>query len=53
MLATPHRAFVGGLVTRVERIMEVRRNRVHPLADTDLDDYLDRTQIAAECSDAF
>ncbi len=48
VLATPHRAFVVGLVASVERIMEVRRNRVHLLADKDLDDYVDRAQIAAE-----
>lgn len=48
VLATPHRAFVVGLVASVERIVEVRRNRVHLLADKDLDDYVDRAQIAAE-----
>lgn len=48
VLATPHRAFVVGLVASVERIMEVRRNRVHLLADKDLDEYVDRAQIAAE-----
>ncbi|MGD9801935.1 MAG: pyruvate, water dikinase regulatory protein [Hyphomicrobiaceae bacterium] len=48
VLATPHRAFVVGLVASVERIMEVRRNRVHLLADKELDDYVDRAQIATE-----
>jgi regulator of PEP synthase PpsR (kinase-PPPase family) len=48
VLATPHRAFVVGLVASVERIVEVRRNRVHLLADKDLDEYVDRAQIAAE-----
>jgi regulator of PEP synthase PpsR (kinase-PPPase family) len=48
VLATPHRAFVVGLVASVERIVEVRRNRVHLLADKELDDYVDRARIAAE-----
>ncbi|MGE0768944.1 MAG: pyruvate, water dikinase regulatory protein [Hyphomicrobiaceae bacterium] len=48
VLATPHRAFVVGLVASVERIVEVRRNRVHLLADKDLDEYVDRAQISAE-----
>jgi regulator of PEP synthase PpsR (kinase-PPPase family) len=50
VLATPHRAFVVGLVASVERIVEVRRNRVHLLADKDLDDYVDRARISAELS---
>jgi regulator of PEP synthase PpsR (kinase-PPPase family) len=48
VLASSHRAFVVGLVASVERIVEVRRNRVHLLADKELDDYVDRTRIAAE-----
>lgn len=48
VLATPHRAFVVGLVASVERIMDVRRNRVHLLADKELDDYVDRAQISTE-----
>lgn len=48
VLAGPHRAFVVGLVASVERISEVRRNRVQLLADRDLDDYVDRTGIASE-----
>ena len=48
VLATPHRAFVVGLVASVERIMEVRRNRVHLLADKDLDEYVDRATIQGE-----
>ena len=41
-------AFVVGLVASPERIAEIRRNRVHLLADRNLDDYVDRTQIANE-----
>ena len=37
-----------GLVASPERIAEIRRNRVHFLADRDLDDYVDRAQIANE-----
>ena len=48
VLATPHRAFIVGLIASVERIADVRRNRVHLLADKELDDYVDRSQIAAE-----
>lgn len=48
VLATEHRAFVVGLIASAERIAEVRRNRVHLLADRELDDYVDRTQISAE-----
>ena len=47
-LTEPHTAFVVGLVASPERIAEIRRNRVHLLADRDLDDYVDRTQIANE-----
>ncbi|MDX2157797.1 MAG: pyruvate, water dikinase regulatory protein [Hyphomicrobiaceae bacterium] len=48
VLAGPHRAFVVGLVASVERIADVRRNRVHLLADRELDDYVDRNRIASE-----
>lgn len=48
VLAEPHRAFVVGLIASVERIADVRRNRVHLLADKELDDYVDRTRISAE-----
>jgi [pyruvate, water dikinase]-phosphate phosphotransferase / [pyruvate, water dikinase] kinase len=47
-LTKPHRAFVVGLVASAERIAEVRRNRVHFLGDRNLNDYVDRTQIADE-----
>ena len=47
-LTKPHRAFVVGLVASPERISEIRRNRVQMLADRNLDDYVDRTQIANE-----
>lgn len=47
-LAGPHRAFIVGLMASVERIVEVRRNRVHLLADRELDDYVDRAQISTE-----
>jgi regulator of PEP synthase PpsR (kinase-PPPase family) len=47
-LAEPHRAFVVGLVASPDRIAEIRRNRVQMLADRNLDEYVDRTQIANE-----
>ncbi len=47
-LLRPHSAFVVGLVASVERIAEIRRNRVRFLADRNLDDYVDREQIAQE-----
>ena len=37
-----------GLVASPERIAEIRRNRVQLLGDRNLDDYVDRTQIANE-----
>lgn len=48
VLAEPHGAFVVGLMASVERIADVRRNRVHLLADRELDDYVDRGRIANE-----
>jgi [pyruvate, water dikinase]-phosphate phosphotransferase / [pyruvate, water dikinase] kinase len=47
-LTEPHTAFVVGLVASPERIAEIRRNRVHLLADRNLQDYVDRAQIANE-----
>jgi [pyruvate, water dikinase]-phosphate phosphotransferase / [pyruvate, water dikinase] kinase len=47
-LTEPHSAFVVGLVASPERIAEIRRNRVQLLSDRDLNDYVDRTQIANE-----
>ncbi len=47
-LTDPHSAFVVGLVASPERIAEIRRNRVKLLADRDLGDYVDRSQIANE-----
>lgn len=47
-LMEPHRAFVVGLVASPDRIAEIRRNRVQVLADRNLDDYVDRVQIANE-----
>jgi regulator of PEP synthase PpsR (kinase-PPPase family) len=47
-LIEPHTAFVVGLVAAPERIAEIRRNRVQLLADRNLDEYVDRTQIANE-----
>ena len=47
-LTQPHSAFVVGLVASPERIAEIRRNRVQMLSDRNLDDYVDRTQIADE-----
>ncbi|MEM1305986.1 MAG: pyruvate, water dikinase regulatory protein [Pseudomonadota bacterium] len=47
-LFEPHTSFVVCLVASPERISEVRRNRVRLLGDRDLDDYVDREQIAQE-----
>lgn len=47
-LTGPHTALVVGLVASPERISEVRRNRVRLLADRDLEDYVDKSQIATE-----
>jgi len=47
-LFEPHRAFVVGLVASPDRISEVRRNRVRFLGDRNLDDYVDKAQIAQE-----
>ena len=47
-LTKPHTAFVVGLVASPERIAEIRRNRVRLLSDRNLDDYVDRGQIANE-----
>ncbi len=42
------KAFIVGLVASVDRIAEIRRNRVRLLSDRDLDAYVDRETIAAE-----
>ena len=47
-LTQAHSAFVVGLVASPDRIAEIRRNRVRFLADRNLDDYVDREQIAQE-----
>jgi [pyruvate, water dikinase]-phosphate phosphotransferase / [pyruvate, water dikinase] kinase len=47
-LTKPHSAFIVGLVASPERVAEVRRNRVRLLSDRNLEDYVDRTQIANE-----
>lgn len=47
-LTEPHSAFVVGLVASPDRIAEIRRNRVRFLADRNLDEYVDRGQIAQE-----
>lgn len=47
-LIEPHSAFVVCLVASPERIAEIRRNRVRLMSDRNLDDYVDRTQIAQE-----
>ena len=48
LTASPHKAFVVGLVASPDRIAEIRRNRVHLLADRQLDNYVDRNEIANE-----
>ena len=47
-LTGSHTALVVCLVASPERISEVRRNRARLLADRDLDDYVDKAQIATE-----
>ena len=47
-LMEPHKAFVVCLVASAERISEVRRNRAEHLSTHNLEDYVDRQQIAAE-----
>jgi [pyruvate, water dikinase]-phosphate phosphotransferase / [pyruvate, water dikinase] kinase len=47
-LMEPHTAFVVCLVASAERIAEIRRNRAEHLSNRNLDDYVDRQQIAAE-----
>jgi hypothetical protein len=47
-LTKPTRAFVVGLVASADRIAEIRRNRVMLMADRNLDNYVDKEQIAAE-----
>ena len=47
-LSQPHKAFVVCLIASAERISEVRRHRAMMLADRNLDEYVDRSAIAAE-----
>jgi regulator of PEP synthase PpsR (kinase-PPPase family) len=47
-LTGPHSAFVVGLVATPERIAEIRRNRVRLMSDRNLEDYVDKAQIAQE-----
>jgi regulator of PEP synthase PpsR (kinase-PPPase family) len=47
-LTQPHRAFVVGLVASADRIAEIRRNRVQIMADRNLNEYVDRSEIANE-----
>lgn len=47
-LTTKHSAFVVGLVASVERIVEIRRNRISMLSKHDVGGYTDRQQISAE-----
>ncbi|AHB47429.1 PEP synthetase regulatory protein [Hyphomicrobium nitrativorans NL23] len=47
-LAGDHTAFVACLIASPDRIAEVRRNRALLIGDRDLDDYVDRSRIAAE-----
>lgn len=43
-----HTAFVACLIASPDRIAEVRRNRALLIGDRDLEDYVDRSRIAAE-----
>lgn len=47
-LTGDHTAFVVCLVASVDRIAEIRRNRVRLMSDRNLEDYVDREQIAQE-----
>ena len=47
-LTGPHNALVVGLVASVERIAEIRRNRVRLMSDRNLDTYVDPNEISAE-----
>lgn len=47
-IAGDHTAFVVCLIASPDRIAEVRRNRALLIGDRDLDDYVDRSRIAAE-----
>ena len=42
-LTEQHTAFVVCLVASVDRIAEIRRNRVRLMSDRNLEDYVDRT----------
>ena len=47
-IAGNHSAFVACLIASPDRIAEVRRNRALLIGDRDLEDYVDRSRIAAE-----
>lgn len=47
-LTQPTTAFIVCLVASPERISEIRRNRVRFLGDRELDDYVDKNEIAQE-----
>jgi regulator of PEP synthase PpsR (kinase-PPPase family) len=47
-LTGPHGSFVVCLVASPDRISAVRRNRAEIMGDRNLDDYVDRSRIAAE-----
>jgi [pyruvate, water dikinase]-phosphate phosphotransferase / [pyruvate, water dikinase] kinase len=47
-LNSSHTAFIVGLIASVDRIAEVRRNRISMLSKTDVEGYADRHQIASE-----
>src|SRR5262249_61303229 len=46
----PHPAFAAGLVAGPERLTEIDSTRVRMMADRNLDEYVDRIQIANELS---
>lgn len=47
-LTEPHTAFVVCLIASAERIADIRRNRAMIMGDKNLDEYVDRRQIADE-----
>jgi hypothetical protein len=51
-LFSNHSAMIVGLIASVERIMDIRRNRMSMLSRKDLEGYTDRHVIAAELNES-
>lgn len=52
VLFSKHSAMIVGLIASVERIMDIRRNRMSMLSKKDLEGYTDRHVIAAELNES-